>query len=372
MSLYRRGQIWWGRWRFAGEPPIAESSGSSDKDAAQEWHDNRAAELWRIRKLGERAGVTFAAATLEWIEHVGRHKKSFAYDALMLREINPLIGDVPLSDLTVTRLTKLRYEIGANRSKKKYQGRTPSRVNRFLSVVSAILHFAHKRDWIAAVPAIPKTKESKGSTRFLTPEQARALLAELPPHLNRMARFALATGAREANVTGLKWERVNLARRIAWVEAEEAKAGKSLPLILNDDAVAVLQECLGGASGYVFEYDGHPVTGANNHAFVKARARAGVPWCRWHDLRHTWASWHVMAGTPLEVLQKLGGWADIKIVMRYAHLAPNFAAQWAGNSALQPQNQPQPTTPTRARITHIQTPDDTRSDDHPKGNKYHG
>lgn len=68
MSLYRRGQIWWGRWRFAGEPPIAESSGSSDKAAAQEWHDNRAAELWRIRKLGERAGVTFAAATLECVE----------------------------------------------------------------------------------------------------------------------------------------------------------------------------------------------------------------------------------------------------------------------------------------------------------------
>lgn len=340
MSLYRRGQIWWGRWRFKGEPAIAESSGTSDKEAAQEWHDRRAAELWRTRRLGERPGTTFAAATLEWIEHVGRHKKSYAFDAMMLREINPLIGDVILNDLTTARLTRLRYELSANKPQKPTQDRSPARVNRFLSVVSAILHFAHKRDWIAAVPAIPKTKEPKGTPRFLTQDQAAALLAELPTHLNRMARFALATGARESNVTQLQWSHVDLGQRIAWIDAEHAKAGHSLPLILNDDAVTVLRECLGGTSGYVFEYEGHPVTGANNHAFTKARMRAGVPWCRWHDLRHTWASWHVMAGTPLEVLQKLGGWADIKIVMRYAHLAPNFAAQWAGNSALQKSKPP--------------------------------
>ena len=39
-----------------------------------------------------------------------------------------------------------------------------------------------------------------------------------------------------------------------------------------------------------------------------------------------------MAGTPLEVLQKLSGWADVKIVQRYAHLSPGFMAQWANNS----------------------------------------
>lgn len=148
MSLYRRGEIWWGRWRFKGEPAIAESSGTSDEAAAQEWHDNRAAELWRVRKLGERAGVTFAAAALEWIEQVGKHKRSYAYDAMMLREINPLIGDVILSDLTTARLTKLRTELSANKPKKEHQDRSPARVNRFLSVVSAILHFAHRRDWL--------------------------------------------------------------------------------------------------------------------------------------------------------------------------------------------------------------------------------
>ena len=50
---------------------------------------------------------------------------------------------------------------------------------------------------------------------------------------------------------------------------------------------------------------------------------------RWHDLRHTWASWHVQAGTPIHVLQELGGWSDIRMVQKYAHLAPEHLAEYA-------------------------------------------
>ncbi|WP_215852633.1 tyrosine-type recombinase/integrase [Acidithiobacillus ferrooxidans] len=46
----------------------------------------------------------------------------------------------------------------------------------------------------------------------------------------------------------------------------------------------------------------------------------------WHGLRHTWASWHVQAGTPLAVLKGLGGWASLEMVQRYAHLSPDHTA----------------------------------------------
>jgi integrase len=82
---------------------------------------------------------------------------------------------------------------------------------------------------------------------------------------------------------------------------------------------------------YVFVYNGKTVLRANNHAWKKALLRAGIDDFRWHDLRHTWASWHVQAGTPLNVLQELGGWADYKMVLRYAHLAPEHLAQHAAN-----------------------------------------
>jgi len=54
--------------------------------------------------------------------------------------------------------------------------------------------------------------------------------------------------------------------------------------------------------------------------------RAGLAGFRFHDLRHTWASWHAMAGTPLSVLQELGGWHSPQMVQRYAHLSPEHLA----------------------------------------------
>ncbi len=69
----------------------------------------------------------------------------------------------------------------------------------------------------------------------------------------------------------------------------------------------------------------------------QSQLRAELPKdLRWHDLRHTWASWHVMAGTPLEVLMRLGGWASLDMVLRYAHLAPSYLAGYADAVALNP------------------------------------
>lgn len=59
----------------------------------------------------------------------------------------------------------------------------------------------------------------------------------------------------------------------------------------------------------------------NNHGWRSALARAGIKDFRWHDLRHTWASWHVQNGTSLHELQSLGGWSSHEMVLRYAHLS---------------------------------------------------
>ena len=53
-----------------------------------------------------------------------------------------------------------------------------------------------------------------------------------------------------------------------------------------------------------------------------------------HDLRHTWASWHVQNGTPLNVLKELGGWADLTMVLRYAHLSSEHLNGYARNAKL--------------------------------------
>jgi len=69
----------------------------------------------------------------------------------------------------------------------------------------------------------------------------------------------------------------------------------------------------------------------NTAAWHKALVRAGISDFRWHDLRHTWASWHVQNCTPLHVLKELGGWADLKMVLRYAHLSSNHLQEYIEN-----------------------------------------
>src|SRR5665213_3103551 len=85
---------------------------------------------------------------------------------------------------------------------------------------------------------------------------------------------------------------------------------------------------------WVFPYRGGAIKQPTQVAWLNACKAARLADFHWHDLRHTWASWHVQNGTPLAVLQELGGWRDLKMVLRYAHLAPGHLAPFAGNSGL--------------------------------------
>ena len=76
-----------------------------------------------------------------------------------------------------------------------------------------------------------------------------------------------------------------------------------------------------GLDRYVFTWNGKPMTQVNTKAWRVAVRKAGLEDFRWHDLRHTWASWHAQAGTPLNVLQEMGGWTSAEMVQRYAHLS---------------------------------------------------
>jgi len=162
------------------------------------------------------------------------------------------------------------------------------------------------------IPKIRFLPVPKYRIRWLTRDEADRLLEELPEHLAEMVRFTLATGLRASNVKGLKWSQVDLARRVAWIHADEIKDGVALNVPLNNEAVLVVRRQLGVHRSSVFTYQGKPVVQLNGQAWRKALDRAGIrPYegrdagityptrkeykyadFRWHDLRHTWASWH--------------------------------------------------------------------------------
>jgi integrase len=152
---------------------------------------------------------------------------------------------------------------------------------------------------IDRVPKVKMYPESKRRVRWITPEQAKTLLAKLPEHQGDVTLFALATGLRQSNVTGLRWSQVDHERRTAWISADEAKGGEDIHVSLSDLALAVLERQRGKHPERVFTYEGNSIRYVNTKAWRNTLKRAGNADFRGHDLRHTWARWLIQNGTPL-------------------------------------------------------------------------
>ncbi|GJL76786.1 MAG: hypothetical protein NMNS02_28920 [Nitrosomonas sp.] len=146
------------------------------------------------------------------------------------------------------------------------------------------------------------------------------MIKAAPYHLAALIRFALATGCRAREITGLEWNRVDLSRRTAWLNKTKNGTPRGVPL--NKDAIAVLEAQIGKHAQYCFTYRGKPILwDLTNTAWGNAVKKAGIDDFRFHDLRHTWASWHRQAGTSCDELKDLGGWKSRNMVDRYAKFA---------------------------------------------------
>lgn len=309
MSLYKRGGVWWIDLRHRGMR-IRRSAATADKEEAQRQHDELKARLWRSRLVSRR---TFTDAAREWLLEAERDPA----DKYRLRALE--YADRPLSEVTSASLQAAI----TNKSASTY--------NRYRALILAILNLARRRGWIESVPAIPCRRQPPGRLRWLTAEQWCRLCHELPLHLKAPAAFALATGLRQANVTRLAWSQVDLQRRTAWIHADQAKGRKPIGVPLSEDAVAILECQRGEHAEWVFPYRRKPLDKIRG-AWKRAVKRAGLEGFTFHGLRHTWASWHVANGTPLETLRQLGGWAKLHMVLKYAHLAPDHLRAAAGNA----------------------------------------
>lgn len=304
---------------------VFQTAGTASRREAQEYEAALKSRLWRESRLGE-SQATWRDAVVSWLASTTHKDRRNVTQRL--RWLDEHLGPLRLAEIDGKTL-------GGIRDLRTSQGASAATVNRYLAVVSAVLRHAKADGKLESVPTIPRMKESGGRLRWLTFDEADQLIAHLAKdpkrrHLMLMVKFSLATGLREANVCGLRWSRVDLERRLAWVPAEESKTGRSLKIPLSDMALEVLEEAKGGHGEWVFAYSGKRVTRCNNSSFRKAVAALGWDDVTWHCLRHTWASWQVMAGVPLEVVQQLGGWTSIRMVLHYAHLAPDHLASFAG------------------------------------------
>jgi len=238
------------------------------------------------------------------------------------------IGRLPLSSIN--------SDVVDSAKKRLIDDRAPATANRYLAVMRAVLRAAVNWGWLQHAPQIQMFPLSQIEPRFITRAQFAKLLAELPPHMKPVAEFAVLTGLRTANIRELVWNRVDLERAHVWVPAQSTKGGRAIGIALSEDAVTVLKG-IKRTEGQerVFLYEGRPVSNAyGKAAWRKACKRAGLAGLRFHDLRHTSASWLMQSGVPAYAIQSLGGWASPKMVERYAHLSPEHLKQYAAFSKL--------------------------------------
>lgn len=313
------------------------STGTANRALATEWASKQHAEAFRIWRLGEKPRRRWTEAVTQWLDDHAS-KRSLKKDLHNFRWLDPFFRPLYLGEITPDLLNEVAAKQRAEpRIERRRKDGTPytteqtsqATVDRMLAFIRSVLLDSEERGWISAPPKVElkATGKDEEDYRWLSKQEAERLYAELAEHLRPMFRFALATCWREQNVLRLEWGRIDLDRKVAWVKGAQAKAKKAIGAPLNQDAVDILRGRLGKHPRWVFPNEtGEPFDRANNRGYKAAQHRAKIEPLTWHDLRHTWANWHVMAGTSLRALMELGGWRSYKSVLRYAHLSPEHLA----------------------------------------------
>jgi len=320
-GVYRRGdsRYWWIATTLPNGRRIRQSAGTENREDAEALLAKLKLDAYREVHFGIKSKRSWQEAVVRYLT-LKATLRSIADVKRICRMLDPYLGTLTLDQINGDVIWSI-----VQRELKK--GNKPATVNRYLSLIRNLLRMARDEwQWIDTFPKIRMLPGEVERDRWLTRDEADRLLAACPDHLAALVRFALATGCRSREITGLEWARVDLDRQTAWLNRTKNGTPRGVPL--NADAVEVLREQIGKHAQFCFTYRGEPIRhGLVNTGWMNAIQKAGVEDFRFHDLRHTWASWHRQAGTSCDELKDLGGWKTRSMVDRYAKFATeNLAA----------------------------------------------
>ncbi|WP_409049646.1 tyrosine-type recombinase/integrase [Serratia sp. BIGb0234] len=356
-----RGGVWHCHFFTPAGKRVRRSLGTTDKKQAQELHDRLKSEAWRVDELGDLPVRSFEEACLRWLDEK-EHKRSLDDDKVKMeffvtkfsgRDIGTITGEEvarivsKMTDRNHKRKWLIRKDAAIRDGKTipdfKEKALSAGTKSHYLSFMRSLLRAAaNEWGWIKNAPVIKTKKPVSKRIRWLSREEANRLIECCSESIRPIVTFALVTGLRRSNIIDLEWNQVDMQRKVAWINPENAKAGKAIGVALNDTACKVLRGQIGKHSRWVFVHtkastrsDGTKTAAIrkmrkdDNSAWRSSLKRAGITDFRFHDLRHTWASWLIQSGVPLSALQEMGGWESIEMVRRYAHLAPNHLTEHA-------------------------------------------
>ena len=252
-----------------------------------------------------------------------KNNKNASEHVRQLKWWRDTLGTMPLSNIKASTIAEARDSLGKRRSGEDIQI-TGATLNRYLSALSSVLTVTHKEyGWISRNPIdnVRRFADGKSRERFLSDDERDALIAACDesafPALGTIVRFALATGARKGEILGLLWSSVDLTRRTA--RFLDTKNGESRTVPLAAHAIELLKKWKRERlpTGAVF-----PFPSATVHKYWrKALVVAKLKDFRFHDLRHSAASYLAMSGASLMDIAAILGHKTLAMVKRYSHLS---------------------------------------------------
>lgn len=360
-GLSQRKGIWHIDKKINGER-LYESTGSTDREEAERYLIFRLEQIRQQKIYGVREVRTWRDAAMRFLLEI-KDQPSFKLSAHHLSQLDPFIGDLPLTHIDDQallpfindRLATKKLENG--KVKKGVSNRTVNisleRVVRVLSLCARKWRDDERRPWLDSVPMLTKLEEKKSSRKPypMSWDEQSILFAELPAHLQMMAMFKVNSGCREQEVCKLRWEWEipvpELGTSVFLIPSDfggrhdrsGVKNGDERLVVLNSVAKSVIEQMRGKHRSYVFPFgqpdgSGNPtlIHRMNDSAWKKARIRAAKKWqekflrpahdgfarIRIHDLKHTFGRRLRAAGVTEEDRKALLGHKNGSITSHYS------------------------------------------------------
>lgn len=282
----------------------------------------------------KKAELTLGELWVEYEKYAKLRKRSFARDEQLWRiRLKPKFSHLRLSQIS-------RHQVQSFHTSLKTEGLSGASADHHIKLLRRMLNLAVEWSLLQMSPlnAYKLLEEPNMVEHYLAEDELLRLVSVLKTDANRpvclLCLFALSTGCRLGEAMSAQWQYVDKLNKVWRIPAANSKSGRLRSVPLSDAALEVLDEIgTDGRYAYVFTNLETKTRYTHiTHTWHRLREKAGLPWLRFHDLRHSFASMLVNAGRSLYEVQQVLGHADSRVTQRYAHLSSK-TLQDAANSA---------------------------------------
>lgn len=318
-ALYKRGSTWWVRVSIGGKQIRRSAKTTSKVEAAKFMRQMIEEETRKAASDGVPKHTVKEAIQRFFIEATVKKGTRRTYTSNSRNWLDAGYGDLTLDQIdrhVISDFVKIRKEAGV----------TDTTIRRDIAFLGTVLSMCISWGWIDTNPvtALSKRflKESPPRTRFLSRAEFNRLYAVASADLKPIMVFAVETGMRKEEILSLTVDALDLRRREVHLQETKTNSPRRVPL--SDKAIEVIAELLARPNRPQTKYLFCKTNGTrflcNKVGFKAACERAGIEDFRFHDLRHTFASWWVQAGGDMYKLSRVLGHKQLQMTARYGHL----------------------------------------------------